>query len=80
MSDIEPGTALTHRRTIDGSATELWSDTARFHAVVDSVDGDYVEATVTRGNRHYRTPDNGAGLALSRAQLADSEHWEVGDQ
>jgi len=77
MSDITPGTTLQHRRVVAGSETELWGDTIRFSAVVDNADGDYIEATVTRGNRHHRTPANGAGLALSRAQLAESEHWEV---
>ena len=80
MNDITPGTTLQHRRVVDGSGTELWDDTIRFSAVVDNTDGDYIEATVTRGNRHHRTPANGEGLALSKAQLAKSDQWEVRDR
>ena len=77
MTEIQPGTVIKHTRQIERSATELWSDTVRFTALVDSVQGDYIEATVTRGNRHYRTPEVGSELALSRENLIESDKWGV---
>ena len=47
----------------------------RFHALVDSVQGDYVEATVTRRNPHMKSPEPGTHLALSLAKINDSSRW-----
>lgn len=49
----------------------------RFTALVDSVQGEYVEATVTRRNPHARSPDPGAHLALSAAKIRDEARWRV---
>ncbi len=77
MIEIKPGTTLKRTRRIEGSATELWGDTVRFTALVDSVQGDYIEATVTRSNRHYRSPEFGSSLALSRENLIGSDKWAI---
>jgi len=55
----------------------MWADYPRFHMVVDSVDGDYVEATVTRSNDHPRAPEHGSTLAKSIAVLEGESRWEV---
>jgi len=77
MTEIKPGTTLKHTKQFPGSETELWSDTVRFTALVDSVQGDYIEATVTRGNRHRQTPEFGSSLALSRGNLIESDEWDI---
>jgi hypothetical protein len=49
----------------------------RFCALVDRVQGDYVEATVTRRNPHLKSPDPGAELALSAATIAADPRWRL---
>jgi hypothetical protein len=49
----------------------------RFTVLVDSVQGEYVEATVTRRNPHARSPDPGAHLALSATSIHDESRWKV---
>lgn len=49
----------------------------RFTALIDSVQGEYVEATVTRRNPHARSPDPGAHLALSAANIHDEARWRI---
>jgi hypothetical protein len=51
----------------------------RFTAVVDSVQGEYVEATVARRNPHARSPDPGAHLALSATTIRDEARWSIED-
>jgi len=53
----------------------IWADYPRFHIVVDSDDGDYVEATVTRSNDHPRAPDHGSTLAKSKRVLNTKERY-----
>jgi len=54
----------------------LWEDQPRFTALVDRVQGDYVELTATTGNSHPRTPDFGAEIALSASTLRDDPRWK----
>lgn len=48
----------------------------RFTAVVDRVDGDLVELTVTRSNPHHASPDPDAQLAKSVAKMRAEAKWE----
>jgi|AntDeeMinimDraft_5_1070356.scaffolds.fasta_scaffold07447_7 hypothetical protein len=69
----------------DGTVPEphdvpLWEPQPRFRAVVDHVDGSYVELTATSGNDHPRTPAFGASIATTTTALRDKPRWSlVGD-
>jgi len=79
-AELSPGTSLKCNESREGGAgspTPLWGAHPRFTAVVDRVQGDYIEATVTRGNGHPRTPDFGAKLSLSKQQIQQGEKWRV---
>jgi len=45
--------------------------------VVDCVEADYVELTVTRGNSHPRTPDFGAEIVSTVEMLASGNRWTL---
>ena len=53
----------------------LWEPHPRFRAVVDHVDGQYVELTVVGGNDHPRTPEFGASVATSTDSLRGKPRW-----
>jgi len=55
----------------------MWADYPRFSAVVDSVQGDYVELTVTMSNDHPRSPTFGDTLAKSAERLTEQPEWMV---
>ena len=63
----------------DAHDVELWPSFPRFTAVVDRVEGDYVELTVATGNDHPRTPAFGASLAKSLDTLKESDRWKLTD-
>ena len=82
-SELTPGTriqcdeARAESPQHDFSQSGLGEQYPRFTALVDSVQGEYVEATVTRRNPHARSPDPGAELALSAAKIRDEARWRV---
>jgi|GEM_PF-2082180 hypothetical protein len=45
--------------------------------VVDCVEADYVELTVTRGNSHPRTPDFGAEIVSTVEMLTSGNRWTL---
>jgi len=49
----------------------------RFTAVVDRVEEDYVELTVTTGNSHPRTPDFGAEMVSTVETLTSGNRWTL---
>lgn len=53
----------------------LWESYPRFDVVVDRVEGDYVELTVTDGNSHPRTPDFGAEMVSTVETLTSDPRW-----
>ena len=83
-TEIQPGTSINcdesraNPDAVPDPHTEaMWADYPRFSAVVDHVDGDYVEATVTRSNDHPRAPDHGCSLAKCKQELSESDRWAV---
>ena len=57
----------------------LWESHPRFRAVVDRVDGSYVELTVSQSNDHPRSPEFGAEIATSTTQLTGQDRWRLVD-
>ena len=57
----------------------LWAPHPRVDVVVDSVQGDYVELTVTTGNSHPRTPTHGAELVSTVETLTSDPRWSLRD-
>ena len=55
----------------------LWAPHPRFNAVVDRVEDDYVELTVTTGNSHPRTPDFGAEMVSTVETLTRDDRWTL---
>ena len=55
----------------------LWPAHVRFTAVVDRVEDDYVELTVTTGNSHPRTPDFGAEMVSTVETLTSGNRWTL---
>jgi len=55
----------------------LWAPHPRFTAVVDRVEEDYVELTVTRGNSHPRTPEFGAEMVSTVETLTSGNRWTL---
>ena len=55
----------------------LWPAHVRFTAVVDRVEEDYVELTVTTGNSHPRTPDFGAEMVSTVETLTSGNRWTL---
>lgn len=49
----------------------------RFTAVVDRIDGDLVELTVTRSNPHHASPDPDAHLAKSAERMRTESKWQL---
>jgi len=79
-AELSPGTRVEcdeSREGGEGTPTPLWEAHPRFTAVVDSVQDDYVEATVMTGNGHPRTPDFGSQLSLSADNIDEREKWRV---
>ncbi|UIP00318.1 hypothetical protein Hbl1158_02810 [Halobaculum sp. CBA1158] len=77
---LEPGDVLRcteARDPVREDTSELEPELPRFRAVVDERDGDYVAATVTLRNRHYRCPDPDDELAKSIATMRADARWEV---
>lgn len=58
----------------------LWEPHPRFDVVVDSVQEDYVELTVTTGNSHPRTPTHGAELVSTVETLTSDPRWSLRDE
>ena len=58
----------------------LWEPQPRFDAVVDRVEDDYVELTVTTGNSHPRTPDFGAEMVSAVETLTSDPRWSLRDE
>lgn len=89
MSDATEPTALSRgdriqcdesraddpRHDFGADYTGLGPRFVRFHALVDSVQGNYVEATVTRRNPHMKSPNPGTRLALSLTKIGDDPRW-----
>ncbi len=57
----------------------LWAPHPRFSAVVDRVEDDLVELTVTTGNSHPRTPDFGADVVSTVETLTSDPRWSLKD-
>lgn len=84
-SAIRPGTILecnearadNPQHDFGANYTGLGSRYVRFGAVVDRVQGDYVEATVTTRNRHMKAPDPGDQLALSISAILEEDRWRI---
>lgn len=55
----------------------LWEPHPRFDVVVDSVQADYVELTVTTGNSHPRTPTHGSELVSTVETLTSDPRWAL---
>ncbi|EMA69154.1 SNF2/RAD54 family helicase [Halorubrum aidingense JCM 13560] len=53
----------------------LWAPHPRFSAIVDRVQDDYVELTVTTGNSHPRTPAFGAEMVSTVETLTNDPRW-----
>jgi len=80
--EIERGTTLLcdesrGKNVPDGHDKAIWSDHPRFKALVDRVQGDYIEATVSSSNDHPRTPEFGSELAVSKKSVAEKDVWSV---
>lgn len=58
----------------------IGSQYVRFTAVIDAVDDDYVELTVTRSNPHTGSPDPGAELAKSADRMCFEAKWQPYDE
>lgn len=58
----------------------LWEPQPRFDAVVDQVEEDYVELTVTTGNSHPRTPAFGAEMVSTVETLTSDPRWSLRDE
>ena len=54
----------------------LWAPHPRFTVVVDRVEDDYVELTVTTGNSHPRTPD----FVADEDAIDRGAEWRCGDR
>lgn len=52
----------------------------KFTAVIDTVDDDYVELTVTRSNPHTASPDPGAEIAKSAQRMQSKPKWQPNDE
>lgn len=57
----------------------LWEPYPRFDALIDRVEGDYVELTVAAGNSHPRTPDLGAEIVSTIETLTGDPRWSLQD-
>ena len=55
----------------------LWAPHPRFTAIVDRVEDDYVELTVTTGNSHPRTPEFGAEMVSTVETLTSGNRWTL---
>ena len=55
----------------------LWPAHVRFTAVVDRVEEDYVELTVTRGNSHPRVPTIGGEVVSTVETLTRDDRWTL---
>jgi hypothetical protein len=55
----------------------LWEPHPRFTAVVDTIEVDYVELTVTTGNSHPRTPTHGAEVVSTVETLTRDDRWAL---
>lgn len=58
---------------------ELWEPHPRFRALVDRVQGDYVEMTVVSSNSHPRSPEFGDHIAASAEKLQSQPRWRPVD-
>jgi len=58
----------------------LWEPHPRFTAVVDRVEGSYVELTAATGNSHPRTPDFGAEIVSTVETLTNDPRWSIQDE
>ena len=55
----------------------LWAPHPRFTVVVDRVEDDYVELTVTRGNSHPRVPTIGGEVVSTVETLTRDDRWTL---
>jgi hypothetical protein len=85
MTDLAAGDTLVcdesraeePRHDFGSDYTGLGPRFVHFRALVDRVQDDYVEATVTMRNPHLKAPDPGAELALSAATIAADPRWRL---
>ena len=83
MTTPTPGDTWQCDESRSDEPTHDWPDNpigrryVRFTAVVDSVQGDYVELTVTRSNPHVGSPKEGAELAQSKAAMNSTDKWQA---
>lgn len=83
-TEIVAGATLHYHEGRAEEPERVWEDNpfgskyVTFRAVVDSVQGDYVElTTTTQPNGHVHAPDFGASMAKSKAVIESDPRWKL---
>lgn len=84
MTDVAPGqtwicTVANKDDPPEPHTESMWADYPQFRAVVDSVQDDYVELTVSGSDDHPRSPDFGADVVETTTGLNDKTEWRLNE-